>query len=228
MSQQVRLFMQAGAVALGLAVGVTCTEAFAAEDLPPLFDSSRMTPMRSEGLPSAAMDPASQAVLASMLPGQSYVTRVKVCVDVDDSVAMTPEVSVSSGSSEADTAAVQLAARGRFHAALVDGKPVKSCSILPVRYAKAAAGSPQTPTPNQAQLAEASRKALEDSVTAAALQSATIMDAMLERNLARAEDPDTARRVVAAKKNLYNELLKAGFSKAQALAILTGKGTSTN
>jgi hypothetical protein len=179
-----------------------------------------MTPMRSDGLPSPDKDPASQALLASMPPGQVYLTRVKVCVDVDDYVAMMPEVSTSSGSAEADAAAVQLAARGRFHAALLDGKPVKSCAVLPVRYMKGAASSPQTAAPQPAPSAEEMTKTLTASLGAASTENAKSMDALLERNLERAEDPETARRMTKLKMNLYDELLKDGFTKPQALSIL--------
>ena len=45
-------------------------------------------------------------------------------------------------------------------------------------------------------------------------------EAILEVTLQKAEEPATARRIARFKRNLYEALLKEGFSKQQAFAIL--------
>lgn len=48
---------------------------------------------------------------------------------------------------------------------------------------------------------------------------ARLGDALIESQLAAAEKPETAKRIVTFKKNVYDGLLKQGFTKEQALAI---------
>jgi len=48
---------------------------------------------------------------------------------------------------------------------------------------------------------------------------AKMTEMMLEATLKIAEKPETAARVAAFKKNLYDQLQKQGFSKEEALAI---------
>lgn len=48
---------------------------------------------------------------------------------------------------------------------------------------------------------------------------ARLMDALVEAQLAAAEKPETAKRIVTFKKNVYDGLVKQGFTKEQALAI---------
>jgi len=48
---------------------------------------------------------------------------------------------------------------------------------------------------------------------------ARLMDALIDAQLAAAEKPETAKKLVTFKKNVYDGLLKQGFTKEQALAI---------
>lgn len=90
------------------------------------------------------------------------------------------------------------------------------------------AGAQQAPAPKPAPTPEEARKALEASMSAVSNamtpMMAKMMDTMIEQTLQRGEDPATARRIAIFKKNLYDALLKEGFSKDQALSIVVNTG----
>jgi len=68
--------------------------------------------------------------------------------------------------------------------------------------------------------AEEMQKMMEMSMGAMAPAMSKMTEAMIEAQLKAAENPETARRIAVFKKNLYDALLKQGFSKREALSIM--------
>jgi hypothetical protein len=66
---------------------------------------------------------------------------------------------------------------------------------------------------------EEMRKMMDASMGAVVPMMAKMTDAMLEVILKKGEEPSTAQRIARFKRNLYEALLKEGFSKQQALLI---------
>jgi hypothetical protein len=64
------------------------------------------------------------------------------------------------------------------------------------------------------------KQMMENSMGAMAPMLGKMTDAAIEAELVAAEKPETARRIAAFKKNLYDELLRQGFSKERAFAIV--------
>ena len=54
--------------------------------------------------------------------------------------------------------------------------------------------------------------------------TAKMMDSMIEVMLQRGEDPATAKRIARFKKNLYDALIKEGFSPEQSFQIMQNTG----
>ena len=74
--------------------------------------------------------------------------------------------------------------------------------------------------PNQDNMRqELLRQALQPSTGAMTPAMEQMTDAMIESQLKAAARPDTAQRLAAFKKNLYDALQAQGFTKAEALAI---------
>lgn len=73
---------------------------------------------------------------------------------------------------------------------------------------------PNRPSPEDMQ------KMMEMSMGAMAPAMAKMTEAMIEAQLKAAENPETARRIAVFKKNLYDALLKQGFSKPEALSVM--------
>lgn len=87
----------------------------------------------------------------------------------------------------------------------------------PVAPASSAAGRVQPSPEEMGKMMEATMNA---SMNAMVPAMAKASEAILEVTLQKAEDPATARRIARFKRNLYEALLKEGFSKQQAFAIL--------
>jgi hypothetical protein len=77
-----------------------------------------------------------------------------------------------------------------------------------------------TPTPRRQVSPEDMKQAMESSLGAMVPMMQRMTEGMIEAQLAAAENPETARRVAAFKKNLYDELQKQGFSKRDVLTIV--------
>jgi hypothetical protein len=78
----------------------------------------------------------------------------------------------------------------------------------------------QEPTRPSRPSAEDMQKMMEMSMGAMAPAMAKMTEAMIEAQLKAAENPETARRIAVFKKNLYDALLKQGFSKPEALSVM--------
>jgi hypothetical protein len=64
------------------------------------------------------------------------------------------------------------------------------------------------------------KQMMESSMGAMAPMMGKMTEVAIEAQLAAAEKPETARRIAVFKKNLYDELLRQGFSKERAFAIV--------
>ena len=67
---------------------------------------------------------------------------------------------------------------------------------------------------------EEMKQMMESSMGAMGPMMGKMTEATIEAQLAVAEKPETARRIAVFKKNLYDALLRQGFSKAQAFSIV--------
>jgi hypothetical protein len=76
--------------------------------------------------------------------------------------------------------------------------------------------APKRPSP------EEMRQTMESSMGAMAPMMGRMAEASIEAQLNAAEKPETARRIAQFKKNLYDALLKQGFSRERAFAIMLG------
>ena len=91
----------------------------------------------------------------------------------------------------------------------------------------------QSPLPQQAPAQKAPpspeevKKMMEMSMGAMVPVMAKMADGMIEVMLQRGEDPATARRMARFKKNLYDALVKEGFTIEQALAIMESTAIPT-
>jgi hypothetical protein len=85
--------------------------------------------------------------------------------------------------------------------------------------ASAQQANPQ-PTAQKQPTPEEMKKMMEMSMGAMVPMMVKMADGMIEATLQRAEDPATARRVAKFKKNLYDALIKEGFTAEQSLAIM--------
>lgn len=92
--------------------------------------------------------------------------------------------------------------------------PVLLCLFSLSAFAQQAPGQRPQPTP------EEMKKIMEASFGAMVPMMVKMTDAMIETMLQRGEDPATARRLARFKKNLYEALLKEGFTNEQALRIM--------
>jgi hypothetical protein len=63
---------------------------------------------------------------------------------------------------------------------------------------------------------EEMKQMMESSMGAMAPMMGRMMDTSIEVQLSAAEKPETARRIAVFKKNLYDALLRQGFSKERA------------
>ncbi len=76
------------------------------------------------------------------------------------------------------------------------------------------------PTPQASARDEEIRRLMESSSNAMVPSAARTADAVLDAELKHAERPETALRVASFKRNLYEALLKKGFSADQSLQIV--------
>lgn len=91
----------------------------------------------------------------------------------------------------------------------------------PVAPVSPAAGRAQPSPEEMGKMLEATMNAsMNASMNAMVPAMAKASEAILEVTLQKAEEPATARRIARFKRNLYEALLKEGFSKQQAFAIL--------
>lgn len=85
-------------------------------------------------------------------------------------------------------------------------------------WAQSSAQTPKAPTPEEMkQLMQASMQASFGAMVAVA---GPMTEAAIQAQLAVAAKPETAQRLAAFKRNLYDELLKKGFDAQQALQIV--------
>ena len=83
------------------------------------------------------------------------------------------------------------------------------------------AQQPMSPAPVQGRPSpEQMRKIMEMSMGAMVPVMVKMTDGMIEAMLERAADPATATRLAKFKKNLYDALVKDGFTSQQALEIV--------
>lgn len=87
----------------------------------------------------------------------------------------------------------------------------------PVTPVSSAAGRTQPSPEEMGKMMEATMNASMNAMVPAMTKAS---EAILEVTLQKGEDPATARRIARFKRNLYEALLKEGFSKPQAFAIL--------
>ena len=66
--------------------------------------------------------------------GEEGITTVRACIDTGGKTIGTPTVTKSSGFDKLDEAAVKWAARARWSAGTLDGKPAETCSSFNVRF----------------------------------------------------------------------------------------------
>jgi hypothetical protein len=78
----------------------------------------------------------------------------------------------------------------------------------------------QTATAPLSSRDEEIRRLMESSSNAMVPSAARTADAVLDAELKFAERPDTALRVASYKRNLYEALMKKGFSAEQAMQIV--------
>src|SRR5450631_2507674 len=69
---------------------------------------------------------------------------------------------------------------------------------------------------------EEMKQMMESSMGAMVPMMGKMAEASIEAQLSAAEKPETARRIAQFKKNLYDALLKQGFSRERAFAIMLG------
>ena len=81
---------------------------------------------------------------------------------------------------------------------------------------------PQTKTP-QAN-AEEMRKMMEASIDTMVPTMGRMAEVNIDAQLRIAEKPKTAARIAKFKRNLYDSLVRGGFSKVEALQITVGTG----
>ncbi len=85
----------------------------------------------------------------------------------------------------------------------------------------------QTP-PERPQATPAQMQQLMDATMGAMVPAmGRMMEIMIDTQLAVAERPETATRLAAFKKNLFDALVKRGFSSSQAFQIVLSTGIPT-
>lgn len=99
------------------------------------------------------------------------------------------------------------------------------CATLLCATALAQPATPATPAagrtpPSPEEMGKMMEATMNASMNAMVPAMAKASEAILEVTLQKGEDPATARRIARFKRNLYEALLKEGFSKQQAFAIL--------
>lgn len=75
------------------------------------------------------------------------------------------------------------------------------------------AAKPRKPSPEEV------KQAMEEKMSTIVPMFGRMAEVTIEAQLKAAEKPDTAQRLAAFKKNLYDALIAQGFSSAQALTI---------
>ena len=78
----------------------------------------------------------------------------------------------------------------------------------------------KTPPPSSEQV----QKMMESTMGMMVPLMGRMMDTMIEVMLQRGEDPATAKRVARFKRNLYDALVKEGFTPEQALQVMLNTG----
>lgn len=98
------------------------------------------------------------------------------------------------------------------------GTPPPGAGMPPGAAPPPGAGSPNVPRmapPGPDQM----RQMMEMQMGSMIPIIARLGEALIEAQLAAAEKPETAKKIVTFKKNVYDGLVKQGFTKEQALAI---------
>ncbi len=94
-------------------------------------------------------------------------------------------------------------------------RPISVAFVLAfLAFGVCAQGTPKGPSQEEMQ------QTMENSMGAMAPMMGKMTEATIEAQLVAAEKPETARRIAVFKKNLYDELLRQGFSKERAFAIV--------
>ncbi|MCP5270130.1 MAG: hypothetical protein H6932_02755 [Burkholderiaceae bacterium] len=88
-----------------------------------------------------------------------------------------------------------------------------SCALL-ATIASAQQGPQKPPTPEQM------REIMQATMGAMVSVMGPMTEAVLEAQMAHAAKPETAERLAAFKKNLYDALLKSGFNGQDAMQIV--------
>ena len=110
--------------------------------------------------------------------------------------------------------------RLRLHITLLSEETMKSALFAIVLFIFSLTAFAQEPARPNRPSAEEMQKMMEMSMGAMAPAMSKMTEAMIEAQLKAAENPETARRIAVFKKNLYDALLKQGFSKREALSIM--------
>ena len=97
---------------------------------------------------------------------------------------------------------------------------MKNLIVTVMLCATAVTASAQEPAPKKQPSAEEIQQLMELSFGAMVPMMAKMTEAMIDTQLKIAEKPETARSLAAFKKNLFNDLIKQGFSREEAFEIM--------
>jgi len=82
-------------------------------------------------------------------------------------------------------------------------------------------------TPHQPPSAADMQKMMSAAMSGMVPVMGHMTEAMIEAQLSSAAQPQTAERIAAFKRNLYDALIKKGFAKSEALQIVIATGIPT-
>lgn len=88
------------------------------------------------------------------------------------------------------------------------------CAATATAFAEEAADKNKKPSPDEM------KQMMEMSFGAMVPMMGKMTEAMIEAQLKYARKPETARSMALFKKNLYNELIKQGFTRKEAFTIM--------
>jgi len=97
---------------------------------------------------------------------------------------------------------------------------MKKLIVLLVLLAATTAAFAEEPAANKEPSPDDIKQLMELSFGAMVPMMGKMTEAMIDAQLKIAERPETAKSLAAFKKNLYNELIKQGFSKKEAFDVM--------
>lgn len=99
-----------------------------------------------------------------------------------------------------------------------------ACSLVVALLLAAPPGFAQEPSPRRQPTPEEMQKIMDATMGAMVPVMGRMVEAMIEAQLKLAELPETASRIATFKRNLYEDLVKKGFTKSEALQIIIATG----